>query len=247
MAAMTVGIIIPAHDEGIRLTDTLRNLIACIGNHAFGNGGTVVDVFVVVVDDGSLIPVRVSGETGQAQNVRVCVLRHLVNLGQGAALETGIGYARDRLHCDTFITMDADGQHRPVDVVALVEHLRNTNVDIVFGNRFAASAGDKVPLLRRILLKLAIAFESLITGLRLSDAHNGLRCFNATCARVVQLKQSRMAHATEFKQLVARHRLRYSEAPVQIRYTEESLRKGQHNIGSVSILKDLMKVYLFNQ
>ena len=102
-----------------------------------------------------------------------------------------------------------------------------------------------MPPLRRVVLKAALAFERLLTGVRLSDAHNGFRAFNRRCAEVVQLKQNRMAHATEFKQLVARNGLRYVERPVSIRYTEETLRKGQQNMDGLKVLKDLLTVYLF--
>lgn len=232
---MKLAIIIPVYNEGA----TLERFLALLAGWLPASDSW----HVVLVDDGStpLIDAR-----SPVVHAELHLLRHSINLGQGAALQTGITYARDVLGVDTFITMDADGQHRPEDIPGLLEVMQSRNADIVFGNRFATGAPRTMPRLRHLILRAAIAFESVVTGVRLSDAHNGLRCFNATFAHALRLKQNRMAHATEFKQVVARARLRYAEAPVQIAYSPESLRKGQRNLGSLVILKDLAKVYLFN-
>ena len=142
--------------------------------------------------------------------------------------------------------MDSDGQHDPNDISSMINKLVDDHLDIVFGNRFLAMDHNEVPTTRKALLKAATWFERLITGVRLADAHNGFRCFNRRCADVVQLRQNRMAHATEFKQIVARHKLRYGEVPIHITYTQDSLRKGQSNVDGLVIVKDLLRVYLFN-
>jgi hypothetical protein len=79
-----------------------------------------------------------------------------------------------------------------------------------------------------------------LTGLQLSDAHNGLRAFTRSAAQRLSLRQAGMAHATEIVAQVARHRLKYVEVPVTIRYTAYSLAKGQKLSNSVNILIDLL-------
>jgi len=204
---------------------------------------------IVVVDDGSRIPVCQENlrSIQGAYSPRVFLLRHPVNLGQGAALQTGLEFARQRIKADYFVTMDSDGQHSEEDLFPLIAELRSKNLDIVFGNRFGAKASSGMPQSRKMLLKLAVAFEHWLTGVKLNDAHNGFRVFNSKCAALISLKNNRMAHATEFKQIVKRTNLKYGEFPVKIKYTEETLSRGQRNTGSLIILKDLLKMYLFER
>ncbi|NED61655.1 glycosyltransferase family 2 protein, partial [Streptomyces sp. SID10244] len=77
------------------------------------------------------------------------LVRHPVNLGQGAAIQTGVEYARMQPGARFFVTFDADGQHRVEDVVAMIERLRTEPVDIVVGTRFAEGRSESVPPLRR--------------------------------------------------------------------------------------------------
>ncbi|HTL12691.1 MAG TPA: glycosyltransferase family 2 protein [Bdellovibrionota bacterium] len=202
---------------------------------------------LIFVDDGSSSPgtelphhfARLA-ELG----VQVVATRHEVNRGQGAALQTALEIARSpRVNADFFVTFDADGQHDPDDIGRLYEKLVTQRLNIVFGNRFEAVAagGTGIPASRRGLLFLATAFERALTGLDLGDAHNGLRLFDRTAAGRIELTQDRMAHATEFKTLVRRNGLKYGEAPVRIRYSEESLQGGQRNSEALRILVDLLR------
>jgi hypothetical protein len=101
---------------------------------------------------------------------------------------------------------------------------------------------------RRALLVAARLFERLLTGLRLADAHNGLRAFSRRAILSVSLRQNRMAHATEITQRVARARgLSVVEVPVVLRYSEGTLRKGQRSLGALVILRDLLGLYLFGE
>jgi glycosyltransferase involved in cell wall biosynthesis len=200
----------------------------------------------VLVDDGSKWQ-RPLHETlqGKLRNLSVWVLCHPINQGQGAALQTGIQFARDQLNTDLFVTLDSDGQHRIEDLPAMIEKLDQEGADIVFGDRFAVSDGTQIPASRKVLLRLAIRFERLITGINLNDAHNGYRVFRRSFAEKLDLKQNRMAHATEFKQTVREYGFKYAECPVVILYSQETLAKGQKDLGFLSILKELMNVYLF--
>jgi glycosyltransferase involved in cell wall biosynthesis len=204
---------------------------------------------IVIIDDGSKEPIdhdKISN-TMLNDQISTYLLRHQINLGQGAALQTGIDFSVKSLSADLFVTMDSDGQHSPEDVLPMLEHLDQTAVDIVFGNRFSTKANTGMPISRKFILKLAIIFEYWITNIKLNDAHNGFRVFNLHCAKLIELKNNRMAHATEFKQIVNRKNLKYAEYPVTITYTQQSITRGQKNTGSIIILKDLLRMYLFER
>jgi glycosyltransferase involved in cell wall biosynthesis len=184
---------------------------------------------VVVVDDGSR-----DTTAAAARMAGVVVLRHAINLGQGAALQTGIDYALRR-GAARIVTFDADGQHRVEDIPVLLDALGAA--DIALGSRFlgsveGASAG------RRALLRTATVVSNGMSGLRLTDAHCGLRAFRASAAPRLRITQDRMAHASELLRKIKTSALRVAEVPVTIRYTDYSMRKGQRGFAAVRILFD---------
>lgn len=191
--------------------------------------------FVVCVDDAS--------EDDSADLIArtgATLVRHPLNLGQGAALQTGLAYGlQDPQTCE-FITFDGDGQHRVEDARAALEMLRRgRDVDIVFGSRFL-DRRTELSRGRRAALRLAVKYTNATSGLHLTDAHNGLRAFNRDVATALQLEHGGMAHASEIVHTVAAHRFRYVETPVQIRYTEHSEAKGQPLLNAVNIVFDLL-------
>jgi glycosyltransferase involved in cell wall biosynthesis len=190
------------------------------------------------VDDCSADP---TSEVAQ-QRPWVDVLRHPVNLGQGAALQTGIEHALAR-GAEIIVTFDSDGQHRIEDIPALLAPLRRGEADVALGSRFLApdqSALVQIPARRRAVLRMAAVYTRFTTGLPVTDAHNGLRAFTAAAARRVQIHQNRMAHASEILAQIASNRLRLVEVPVVIRYTPYSLAKGQRLSNALNILWDLL-------
>jgi glycosyltransferase involved in cell wall biosynthesis len=193
---------------------------------------------VVVVDDGSLDHTR---DIAAAAGAHVVV--HPINLGQGAALQTGIEYALGR-GADVLVTFDADGQHRASDIPRLLEALRRERADFALGSRFLGQTTN-LPTLRRWLLQAATVFTRLTTGLRLTDSHNGLRALTRKGAAAIRLRQNRMAHASEILVEIAQSGLRYVEVPVTIDYTAYSLAKGQRIGDSVTILLDLFAQELY--
>jgi hypothetical protein len=217
------------------LATTLAGLRARAG--AFGG------VVVFLVDDGSEPPVRAADLPEPSDAFAVVLARHVVNLGQGAALETARELAlADATAFSAYVTMDADGQHLEADARALAAAVED-GADVAFGDRFAGDSN--VPRGRRAVLVAARWFERALTGLRLSDAHNGLRAFSRAALEHVRIRQNRMAHATEIKLLVSRAPLRVVEVPVSVRYSPETLARGQKSSGAAIILRDLVLQYLF--
>lgn len=220
-----ICVIIPAYQEEPAV---LRTTIEAL--YATHPGYTIV-----LVDDGS----KPSMEDA-VHGLQVHYLRHAMNLGQGASLETGMGYAR-KLGANYVIHFDADGQHDPADLPTLLAPLRADEADIVLGSRFLkAEHEEAIPPRRRRLLKLARSVERRITGLDLSDAHCGLRALGPKAIEKIRLKEARMAHATELIKLIKHHKLRYMEAPVHVRYSAYTQEKGQGPLGSIKILWDLL-------
>src|SRR6266545_382980 len=187
---------------------------------------------VLVVDDGSTdTTAEIAGQAGAV------VIRHPVNLGQGAALQTGIEFALAR-GAEFVVTFDADGQHRADDIAGLLKALTDNNADFALGSRFLGASID-LPASRRALLKAATVFTRLTTGMRVTDTHNGLRAMTRCGASRIALRQNRMAHASEMLEQIARSGLRYVEVPVTIEYSAYSLAKGQQLSDSLAILVDL--------
>lgn len=202
----------------------------------------------IIVDDGSQFPLcREDLASSRTDSMNVYLLKHSINLGQGAALSTGIQFALESLDCEYFVTLDADGQHSIDDLTTLINPVLKGDVDIVFGNRFLGNLSSEIPWFRRLVLIAARYFENVLTRTQLSDAHNGYRAFNRRTALLFKLKHNRMAHATEIKQIVAKHDLRYTQTPVSIHYNEEVLAKGQSSFNAVNILKELVKNYIFGK
>lgn len=189
---------------------------------------------VVCVDDGSRDD---SAAVAEAAGARV--IRHPHNMGQGAALQTGISYAREHEGAEFIVTFDADGQHRVEDALAMVERARAENAAIVFGSRFLDDRTDPGAL-KRLVLKTAVFVTNLSTGLRLTDAHNGLRVLRRDAAHAVNLKQDRMAHASEIVVQLGRSGLPWIEHPVEVLYTDYSKAKGQSLLNSINILVELI-------
>ncbi|MGO1316898.1 MAG: glycosyltransferase family 2 protein [Cellulomonadaceae bacterium] len=188
---------------------------------------------VVCVDDGSADDSAARAEAAGAR-----VLRHAVNRGQGAALQTGITYAVER-GAAYVITFDADGQHRLDDAIDMLERARREDLAIVFGSRFLDDR-TQAGWFKRMVLKFAAWFTSQSTGLRLTDAHNGLRVIRRDAAAQVHLRQDGMAHASEIVLHLARTKLPWAEHPVHVLYTDYSRGKGQSLLNSVNILVDLV-------
>ncbi len=168
---------------------------------------------VVVVDDGS--GDRTAERAGQAG---ATVLKHDVNRGKGAALETGFAYARDHGHAFV-LTMDADGQHAPGDIPAFLERFRQGGVDVIVGNRMAAASG--MPLVRRVTNRFMSAILSRRMGQHVPDTQNGFRLYRT--AVIPEAAQASQGFAAESEILLALslHRVRIQSVPVHVIYGDE--------------------------
>ncbi|MDL2267852.1 glycosyltransferase family 2 protein [Desulfovibrio sp. OttesenSCG-928-G15] len=221
----TIWAVMAAYNEEEQIEKTLRSVFQYIPK-------------VVVVDDAS------SDNTGNtALRTGAHVLRHPVNLGQGAALQTGIEYAL-AMGAEYIVTFDADGQHDAAEILPMAKALQDSGAMIALGNRFMGKVVNISPR-RKILLKLAIYFTKLTSGGNFQDVHNGFRIMRRAFAMQFAFTQNRMAHASEILNYIVSHKIPYVEYPVTIAYTEYSIRKGQKNSDALRVLMELFTGYFF--
>jgi polyprenyl-phospho-N-acetylgalactosaminyl synthase len=189
---------------------------------------------IVCVDDGST-----DGGADEAAAAGAVVVRHPVNLGQGAALQTGFEFALSVPTMRWVVTFDADGQHQVQDVVQMLDKARAEGLDAVFGSRFLDNRTD-AGALKKLVLRLAVGYTNLTTHTKLTDAHNGLRLLSRDVVARIDITQNRMAHASELVQQIGSMKVRYGESPVHILYTDYSRAKGQSLWNAVNILAELI-------
>ncbi|OGE36524.1 hypothetical protein A3E45_01225 [Candidatus Daviesbacteria bacterium RIFCSPHIGHO2_12_FULL_43_11] len=193
---------------------------------------------IIVVDDGS------SDKTSTlVKGAKVTLLRHLSNLGQGAALQTGFEYAKKQ-RANIVITYDADGQFKASDISKLVKPILQKKADIVLGSRFLGHAVN-ISLTRLITLKLGIIFTFIFSGLKLTDTYNGLRAFNNKALHKINITQNRLAHASEILDQIKAKKLKYIEIPVTVIYTDYSKQKGEKNLNALKVFVDLVTRKLY--
>ena len=210
-------------------------------NEAQSIGGVIAQLRrrysnVIVVDDGS------NDDTSKkALQAGATVLRHVINRGQGAALQTGMTFALRR-GARVVVTFDADGQHSVEDIPAMVAPILDGRAQITLGSRFMEDASS-IPFGRRVLLRAAVVFTHLTSGMLLTDSHNGFRAFSSEAAKRLDIRLDRMAHASEIIDQIRRSGLPYLEIPVHIRYTEYSMAKGQSSANAIKVAAD----YLLNK
>ena len=223
----SVFVIVPAYNEAQVIRSSLRPLLER-------------NCTVVVVDDGS------SDDTWQIlQEMPVVALHHRMNLGQGAALQTGMSYAL-RHGAEFIVHFDADAQHRVEDIDVLLEPVVNGEADVALGSRFLRKEDTAaVPPTRRLVLRLAVLVNGLMTGVWLTDAHNGLRAMSHDAASCIYLYENRMAHASEILSQIRRAHLVYVERPTTIIYSEYSKAKGQSSWNGIRIVIDLVLRRIF--
>jgi polyprenyl-phospho-N-acetylgalactosaminyl synthase len=213
-------VIVPVYNEASVITEVVAGL-----REAFPH--------VVCVDDGST--------DGSAQRIATTgahLVRHPINMGQGAALQSGLCYALARPGGRFFVTFDADGQHRVADAVRMVHTARTEAADVVLGSRFLGRRSE-VPALKRVVLRSVAALSPAARRLGLTDVHNGLRVFTRAVTEGLRIQMNDMAHASEIVAALARSAWTVREVPVTIRYTDYSVSKGQSVLNGINILFDL--------
>ena len=214
-------VVIPLYNEGQVIADVVTHVKSVFPH-------------VVCVDDGSS-----DDSAAMARAAGAVVIQHPINLGQGAALQTGFDFALTDPAMTDVVTFDADGQHSLDDAQGMVELLRSQHIDVVIGSRFLDSRTQLSPM-KRAVLKVAALYTRFSTGMSLTDAHNGLRVINRQTLQRFRLTQNRMAHASEIVDIFSALKVTWAEYPTHIVYSAYSKAKGQSLLNSVNILVELL-------
>ena len=220
-------VIIPCYNEAKVIRHTVSEVL--------GQGYSVV-----IVDDCSF-----DGSAKQLKGLPVYYLRHRVNMGQGAALQTGIEFAK-KLGATYFVTFDADGQHDISDIPGMIDLLKSQDADIIFGSRFLPGSKTNVSKSRSLALNIGRYVNYLASGIMLSDSFNGLRLLSGNAARKIILTENRMSHPMQFLALTAANGLKYAEYPVSIHYSEYSKGKGLKNKDGIKIIFEIILHKIFD-
>lgn len=213
-------VVIPVYNEGSVVGTVIHKVLKYFEN-------------VVCVDDGSK-----DNSTEVIKKTKAHAVRHPINLGAGAATQTGIDFALQNPAIKYFITIDADGQHDIADAVAMLEQLKKEKLDVVFGSRFLGKV-ENIGSFKKQFLKVATLFSGSTTGVKLSDPHIGLRAFNRKFAENLKITLPGFAHASEVVKRIAEGGYKYSETPVTVTYSDYSKSKGQSMLNAVNITFDL--------
>ena len=215
---MKVTSVIPAFFEATRIEGTVRGVRPFVDE-------------IIVVDDGSSDATAESARLGGA-----IILRHALNRGQGAGLRTGTEAALLR-GAELVVHVDADGQHTPEFIPVLLDPIKKGEAEIVFGSRFLGRAPTGMPFTRRMLLRSATMFNAMVMGIprQVTDPQSGMRAMTREAAARLDFRQDRMAHCSEILRLATRSGFRWKEVPVEIRYTADSLAKGQKSTDAFKI------------
>jgi len=191
-----VWIVIPAHNEGKHISELIKALKKGYDN-------------IVVVDDGS------SDDTYMlAKDLGVHALRHIINMGKGAALKTGCDFAVKE-GASTIVVMDADGQHNPSDIPRLLEKIDGN--DICFGYR---SFDTNMPIVFRLGNMVINTVMRALFGIKLKDTQCGFRLFKSSIYRKIRWSSADYSMESEMIANVGRNRLRYCEVAIKTIYSD---------------------------
>ena len=218
----TVAIVIPAYNESEVIAEVIQE-IRDAGEYR-----------IVVVDDGS------SDATYQAAKAcaGVVALRHRINRGKGAPTKTGI-MAANRLGADIIVTMDGDGQHDPTDIRALIQPIREKACDVVLGTR--PKVKGEMPYIKIIANRIGNIVTWLLYGMHVSDSQSGFRAYSHFAASIIDTKADKYEYDSKVIREINNNRLRFTEVPIQVRYTAYSMGKVQKQ-GFINGIKTLVRM-----
>lgn len=221
---MRIIAVIPAFNESKRIRTVVEGTTKFVDR-------------VIVVDDGSGDDTAVVAAQAGAM-----VVRHVENCGAGAATMTGIEAAR-ALKAEVIVTLDADEQHDPKDIPALLQPVQSGQADIVFANRFGRR--NRIPLIRRVFNAVGNLVTFATTGRWVNDSQCGFKVFGPRAVHEVRIRMSGYEFCTELvRESVQRH-WRVAEVPIKVLYSQYTLAKGQSFANGVrTALRILLRSFL---
>ena len=202
-------VIVPIYNEADNLEFVIKDLKKYFDN-------------ILVIDDGSIDKSFII-----LNQLGVNFIQHCVNIGQGAAIDSGLSYFLNQTNLEFIITFDGDGQNEAKDADLMIKHAKLFNLSAVLGSRFKNKKYSiSIPFLKKITLKLARIYEQLLFNIVLTDAHNGLRIMNRKLIKnfIYPIKNSDMNHATEISYKICKSKYNFEEFPVKVKYDNKGLK-----------------------
>ena len=144
------------------------------------------------------------------------VIRHVFNQGVGAALQTGFRWAVEHGY-DVGVQFDADGQHDPAYLEALLEPLHAGRCDVSIGSRYVQRSGYRAPVARRLGMVLFSALVSSVLRARITDTTSGFRAYARRVMEVCQHDFPRDFPDAPLLITLGRRGFRMEEVPVKMR------------------------------
>jgi glycosyltransferase involved in cell wall biosynthesis len=223
--ALRVAVIIPAYNEA----QVIGDVINCVRQQF---DASELSYELVVVNDNS------TDDTSQvAKQAGATVINHILNRGAGGATSTGLRYANSN-NFDLAVTMDADGQHLPQDVLSCVRELLSEQVDLLIGSRLMNTSGMSFV---KVLGNRGLSLVTLLLyGIKVIDSQSGLRAFSKRALQVLRWKSSGYEFCSEMILRAKQQRLKITEHPISAIYTEYSRSKGQSNWNGINIVRKLI-------
>ena len=185
----------------------------------------VSKIGVIVVNDGST-----DKSQFEVERAGFITVNHVINRGLGAAIKTGMAYARAK-KADIMVTFDGDGQHDPFDIQKIILPIIQKKADLVLGSRFKKL--KKAPIDRYFLNWFANFITLLLYGVATTDSQSGLRAFSKKALNVIDFKGERMDFSSEILLEAKRNNLKIAEVSIRAIYTEYSRKKGQSNLNAI--------------
>ncbi|MBI2660083.1 glycosyltransferase family 2 protein [Candidatus Woesearchaeota archaeon] len=221
MKTSNVWAVIPAYNEQHSIAGIVKKTKEYVNN-------------VVLVDDGS------TDKTNElARQAGAIVLKHIVNLGKGAALKTGCDFAVKN-GAKSIIAIDADAQHNPNDIPRFTEKLKK--YDIVFSYR---KASRKMPFVLRFGNWFISNITVFLYGIKLNDTQCGFRAFSKEAYKKIRWSASDYSMESEMIARAGRQSLKYVQIPIQTIYSDEY--KGTTIIDGIKIVFNMIKWKLFKR
>lgn len=225
---MKLVIVLPAFNESAVIYKVLKTLPKELKG--------ITDIETVVINDGST-----DKTAEEVQKAGVQIISHPLNRGLGAAIKTGMEFAKKK-NKDIMVTFDSDGQHNPNDIQKVIEPLLKKEADLVIGSRFIKF--QKVPLDRLFLNWIANVVTFFLYGILITDSQSGLRSLSKKAINLIDFKADRMDFSSEILLEAKRNNLRIKEVPIKAIYSQYSRFKGQKNTNAFPIFARFLVRFL---
>ncbi len=220
---MKVFCVIPAYNEAKNIAQVVNSVRPFVDE-------------IVVVDDYSQ-----DNTVELTQKTDATVLKHIINRGQGAALQTGNNYALKK-GADVIVHFDGDNQFKAEEIPEVISPILLGQAEAVLGSRFLEKKSDIPKIKKNIILPLARTINKVFFNIKLTDPQSGFRALSRKAAEKIDIKSDGMAHCSEILYQLFKNKIKIKEIPITVVYHEY----GQKFSGGVRILKDLIIKKIIN-